>query len=474
MAREIPEFRQADLPKREKSFWRMTGPGAVMVGLAIGSGEMIMWPWIVAKFGAGMAWAAMLGIFMQVWVNFEIGRWAIATGESAFTGFARVSRKFILIMMGALFILALLPAWGRATAVCIRYLAFGLEGPGKDWQWSILVYILVFAILFGPKRIYSTLEKIILVMVAIVLLGMTAVAFQIGTWGDVAEMGRGLINVPHIDTDDEFTFLRLFGAMVFVGAGGFGQLYYAYYLRDKGIGMGAQIPELTSAIRDKGDAETEIGFLYPDTEENHGRFKDWFNFVKLDNTIYFFFLNLIVTLLFMYGALVVLHAKGIVPSEANIIWDLSQMLQSIMGEWGRILFLVIALCAMLSTQLAVSDGSYRLWTDMLHTNFEYFRRFTTSQCYMVLAIVLAVIGVLSTWFFETFEVGVLDFFFINAALNGAAMALWIPMILYMNMKFLPESARPRPLNIVMVLLSALFYASFAVYTLWDKLSGLFS
>ena len=48
--------------------------------------------------------------------------------------------------------------------------------------------------------------------------------------------------------------LRFFGAMVFAGAGGFGNLYYAYYLRDKGIGMGGRIPELlTSALRGAGD-----------------------------------------------------------------------------------------------------------------------------------------------------------------------------------------------------------------------------
>ena len=65
MTVQVPPMKEHDLPKREKSFWKMTGPGAVMVGLAIGSGEMVLWPWITAKFGAGMAWAAVLGIFAE-------------------------------------------------------------------------------------------------------------------------------------------------------------------------------------------------------------------------------------------------------------------------------------------------------------------------------------------------------------------------------------------------------------------------
>ena len=73
MSMAIPPLEENDLPQRKKSFWRMTGPGAIMIGMSIGSGEMILWPWITAKFGSGMVWAAALGVFIQLWVNFEIG-----------------------------------------------------------------------------------------------------------------------------------------------------------------------------------------------------------------------------------------------------------------------------------------------------------------------------------------------------------------------------------------------------------------
>ena len=47
----IEPLRNADIPVRDASFWKMTGPGAIMMGLAIGSGELILWPWVTAKFG---------------------------------------------------------------------------------------------------------------------------------------------------------------------------------------------------------------------------------------------------------------------------------------------------------------------------------------------------------------------------------------------------------------------------------------
>jgi hypothetical protein len=98
-----------------------------MVGLAVGSGEMVLWPWITAKFGVGMTWAAVLGIFMQMWVNIEVGRWAIATGESALTSFARVSRIMVYVLLAMQLALSWLPGWARATAVCIKYMMFGLD-----------------------------------------------------------------------------------------------------------------------------------------------------------------------------------------------------------------------------------------------------------------------------------------------------------------------------------------------------------
>ncbi len=91
----IPDLQSAELPERTESFWKLAGPGAIMIGLALGSGEMILWPWITAKFGTEMMWAAALGVFLQLFINIEVGRWAVATGESAFTGFARLSKIWV-------------------------------------------------------------------------------------------------------------------------------------------------------------------------------------------------------------------------------------------------------------------------------------------------------------------------------------------------------------------------------------------
>ncbi len=345
----------------------MTGPGAVMVGLAIGAGELVIWPWITAKFGAAMVWAAALGVFLQLWVNIEIGRWAICTGESLFYGYARLWRGFIHIFLLLGVITIFLPAWARASGSALKALIFGPQGPGPDWFWTGLTFAAICAILLGPKTIYTAVERTVTLLVVIIVLGLILVAFRVGTLEHVAEMARGLFNFGHIELDAEFPFHRFFSAVVYAGAGGFANLFYIYYLRDKQIGMGGRFPRLMSPLRSQAKGGEQTGYIFTETPPNRRHFKQWFRYVVLDQTLYFWLLNTFTMFLFMFGALAVLHPRGIVPEESQLVWDLATMLTEVMGEPGRYLFLVIGMAALFSSQLALVDGSGRILTDMLRS-----------------------------------------------------------------------------------------------------------
>ena len=51
MLTPIQPLQEAELPERKKPIYKMIGPGVVMAGLAIGSGELILWPWITSVVG---------------------------------------------------------------------------------------------------------------------------------------------------------------------------------------------------------------------------------------------------------------------------------------------------------------------------------------------------------------------------------------------------------------------------------------
>ena len=483
MAKTLEPLRQGDLPEMGMSFWKMAGPGAIMVGVAVGSGELVLWPWITARFGAVMAWAPVIGIFLQAWINVEIGRWAIATGESAFAGLARWWGGIIYLFMFFLGISTLLPGWGRATAATVRFLIFGMDGPGpegsiwrQDWLWSIPVTCVGILILLGPKTIYKGLERIVTLMVLTILVGLIIVAVKIGSADRVRDLAAGVFSFPpQIVTDDDFPLLRFFGALVFAGAGGFGNLFYAYYLRDKGIGMGKKFPMLTVDMRGKEERANETGYVFPDTADNQRRFRDWFRFVNYDTFVFFALLGLITLFLFVFAALVSLHPKEQGFEQGQLVWSLSGMLGQAMGLWGRYLFLIIAIFALFSTVLTNMDGTARMWTDMFHMGFPGTKKWSAGKMYIPIVLTTSLVGIISTCIFETVaKLSTLDFFFLSAAMQGVVMSIYSPVLIYINMKYLPPSARPKPKNIFFIICATLLYASFAVYVIREWVAaGLF-
>ena len=466
MGSRIAPLKPADLPRRTQSFWQLAGPGAVLVGLSIGAGEIVLWPWITAKFGAGMVWAAALGVFLQLWLNCEIGRWTIVTGEAPYTGFARVWMGFIHILLFLTFALLFLPGWARVSGAALKALLFGPHGPGPDWAWTGLTFLLIAALLFGPRIMYQSMERMVIGCVVFITVGLTFVAVQVGTLEHLGDMAAGLVNFGHVELTDDFPFSRFFGAVVFAGAGGAGNLWYAFYLRDKNIGMGARMPRLENPLRGGSNAEEATGYIYPETEANQRAFKEWFRWVRQDQTVFFFGLNTFTMFLFMFGALCVLRPHGVVPEEGRIIWDMSLILEASMGGAGRYLFLAIGMATLFSTQLVSVDGNARVWSYIVRTTFPWGKGLDQARLYVPFAVLFMVAGTVSTWFFERYAVTGLGFLFNAALLSGWTMAMYVPLMLYMNLRLLPVSARPGPVSVGMMLVASVVYVGFAGYSLW--------
>jgi hypothetical protein len=480
----LEDFQQADLPKRTKSFWQMAGPGAVLVGLSIGAGEIIIWPMTVAKYGAGMAWAAVLGVFLQIWINLEVARWTVATGETVYTGYSRLWRGF-----GPLFILLtilgwLAPGWAQASGSALKALFVGPDfGAGTFWGsntcWTTVTFAAVVGLLFGPKLVYQSVEKTIEILVLIVTVGLILVAFFVGTADTWKDLGRGIVNVGY--RDPAFPVKDLFIAIVFAGAGGTANLFYTFYLRDKNIGMGSLIPDLQNPLRGRSETIPSAGFQFPDTEENRRRFRGWWRYIWQDQLLFFWFLNTFTLLLFIFGALAVLRPRGIVPASGTLIWDESVILAEVFGRWGsgwgqtgRIIFLMVGVATLFSTQLAVVDGVARSIADILHTNFAAARKRELSWWYMVIALVWIATGILITAVIEWLKLsGQLGVLFNAAYMGGFAMAIYVPLTLIMNLKHLPKSARPGPVHIGMMVLASLVYGGFAIMCLWSEAAARF-
>ena len=54
----------------------------IAAGIGLASGEFILWPYITSQVGLVFLWAAVVGVVTQFFINMEIERYILATGES--------------------------------------------------------------------------------------------------------------------------------------------------------------------------------------------------------------------------------------------------------------------------------------------------------------------------------------------------------------------------------------------------------
>ena len=466
----IEDFRSADMPARQSSFWKLAGPSAVLVGLSIGAGEIIIWPRIVAEYGATMVWAAVLGVFLQLWVNFEIGRYTIATGETIFTGYLRLWPGFAPLMIALTVFGYIAPGWARASGLALKALTVGPTGGGSDFFWTSITFAAVALILFGPKIVYRSVERSVTVLIVIVTLGLIVVAAAVSSASTWRDLGAGLVNVGYIAPGMDIRVL--FSALVFAGAGGVGNLFYTFYLRDKNIGMGARIPALSNPLRGGSKTFSEAGYNFPDTPSNRAAFASWWRYLRQDQMLFFWGLNTFTMLLFIVGALAVLHPNGLVPEPGTLIWDEAAILGEIWGGTGRALFLVIGLATLLSTQLVVVDGVARSISDILHTSFTSMRKRDPSELYVLIAGAWMVSGCAITWLMESRGTSDLGFIMNSAYMGGFAMAVYVPATLVVNRRLLPDSARPGRVCTTMMIIASAVYIGFALSSiLWEIRGG---
>ena len=308
--------------------------------------------------------------------------------------------------------------------------------------------------------IYHSVERTIELLVIIVTVGLIVVAIAVGSANTWKELGAGILNVGY--KAPNMTVKAMFIAIVFAGAGGTANLFYTFYLRDKNIGMGARLPELQNPLRGRTETVPSTGFVFEDTEQNRDRFKAWWSYIKKDQLLFFWALNTVTILLFIFGALAVLHPQGIVPAKGTLIWDEARVLGEVWGGPGRVIFLLVGVATLFGTQLALVDGVSRSIADIVYTNFKGAQKRELSWWYLLVAGTWIVAGCLITFVMEQKGVSELGFLFNAAYMGGFAMAIYVPLTLYINHRFLPKTAKPKSASTVIMIIASLIYIGFAI------------
>ncbi|MFH1162008.1 MAG: Nramp family divalent metal transporter [Candidatus Jorgensenbacteria bacterium] len=442
--------------------WRQAvGVGIVIMGLAMGTGELILWPHLVTKHGLGLLWAAVLGITFQYFINQEVARHALATGESFFTSSSRIFRWFAPFWLLAVVLLYVWPGWAGAIGTTLRE----LTGFGNylGWAWASLGLVLLLTYL--GRVAYTVLERSLKIIVPtfFILLVITSVLNLSAE--NLRELLAGVTRVGFIP--DGVDIAVLLGAIVFAGAGGLLNLCVSLWYRDKQSGMGRYAGRIMNPITGKVEAVSFRGYRFDLTPEHLSRWRAWMRFVKIDQGVIFWFLGLVTLLLLSVNAYASLVPKGLVPEGLNVAVVQAHIFGDQWGPAGFTLFLVMAFLMLFSVMWTVIDAFTRIASDILYVNahagpfahrLRILRNVSLHHLYYGLISVLVIVSGLLLPLEQP-----LVLLTVSAVLGGLTMAIYTPVLLYLNNARLPRPLRPGWFSNLMLAAAALFYAAFAVY-----------
>jgi hypothetical protein len=451
----LPAMPYRDMPP-PLPLGKVLGPSVILAGLGVGSGEYILWPFMTATVGLGFLWAAVLSVTVQYFLNMEIERYTLATGETAVAGFVRFWKPWGLLFCLFTIVPNMWPGWGTSGVTILTFLL----GGGNVPLITIGVLVASGIALTASPVVYQTLEKAQFFKVGLTLLFLAiAIVAAIGpsTWTELSTV------ITHIgwfpDTSIIPVSLVLSG-LVFAGAGGVNNLAQSNWIRDKGFGMGIYIPRIVSPITGEEVAAPATGFMVRQNDENIRRFWGWWRVANKEQLVSFWFICIFSITVFSTLAYSTVFGKSIAGSATlGFIKAEGEVLKQAVAPWFGTFFWVFGSLSMILVALGTIDYISRIVADVLKTVYcAQSARWTESRLYFVVAWLTIAAG--STILLSGFNQPLI-LLVIAACLNGMVMFVYSILLIQLNRRGLPEAIRVRGARLAMLYFATLFYGFFA-------------
>jgi hypothetical protein len=210
----LPPWHVAQLPEPPHPGWRLwiglVGPGVVLAGTSIGSGELLFGPAVTAQYGPTFLWLATISIILQVFCNLMMMRFTLYCGEPIIAGGMRTwpgPRGWICVfalldLCGAIWPYNVAAAAGPLAAAILGHLpgSGSLTLLGVDLAESafvrllgITIFVLAFIPLIFGGTIYRMLEKVMTLKLILILSYLTFVVTFLVSPHNIWEVASGFI-----------------------------------------------------------------------------------------------------------------------------------------------------------------------------------------------------------------------------------------------------------------------------------------
>jgi hypothetical protein len=424
------ESEERDLPD-PPPLRRLLGPSVILIGVGIASGEYILFPFIASQAGLVFLWAAVVGILVQFFINMEIERYTLATGETALGGFMRMWKGWGGVLAAGAILATIWPGWATSAATVATF-AFGGGDPNVI---AIAGLLAIGATLTASPVVYQTVERLEFVKIGAVLVLLVVGLFAAITataYKDTSHVVTSFGSFP-----SEIPIAILVGALAAAGAGGANNLVQSNWIRDKGFGMGKYVPRIVSPITGQEEAApTSERLSFPQDEQNLGRWKVWWKRANLEQFFSFAVIGGITIIVFSLIAYSTVYKNPDLPDSSgfDFISLESQVLDAQVGQWFGTLFLAVGAVSLFAAALGIVDYVARLVADVIHVGWTRDRAgWSESRIYFAVV-----------WIMVTFGSAILLLGFdqplvlltISTVLGGAIMFVYTGLLLVTNRRFL--------------------------------------
>jgi len=370
---------------------RKIGPGLILAGSIVGTGELIQTTNTGAKAGFTLLWLVLLSCFIKVFVQIELGRYAVSSGNTTLMAFRSLPGPGIALVWWWLVMMlvtqtqmgAMVGGVGQAFHLAIPavspWLAQLLGGEASaagrwilaypEMPWAVIVTLGTSALLAaGSYRIVevgtTAMVVVFTVMTVVCVAFLPAVGGKLA-WPDVAS---GLtFQLPEV----EGAMVTAFAMFGITGVGASELVSYPYWCIEKGY------------ARNVGPSDGSAAWVE--------RARGWIRILFLDAWVSMLVYTVATVAFYLLGAAVLFghsKAEGLPDNVRGMLDMLAKMYEPVLGEAASRWFMVIGVFAVLySTLFASTAASSRTLTDLLRVNglveiptIEKRRRFVRAFC----------------------------------------------------------------------------------------------
>ncbi len=459
----LPPMPYRDMPE-PLPLGKVLGPSVILAGLGVGSGEYILWPFMTSTVGLGFLWAAVLSVTVQYFLNMEIERYTLATGETAVSGFVRFWKPWGVLFCAFTIVPNMWPGWGTSGVTILTF----LMGGGNVPLITIGVLVASGIALTASPIVYQTLERAQFFKVGLTLVFLAvAIVAAIGpaAW---AELPSVVTHIGWFPDRGVLPISLILSGLVFAGAGGVNNLAQSNWIRDKGFGMGIYIPRIVSPITGEEVAAPATGSMVRQDEENLRRFRGWWKVANKEQLVSFWFICVFSITIFSTLAYSTVFGQKI-SGQANLAFIKAEgeVLKTTVAPWFGTFFWVFGSLSMILVALGTIDYIARIVADVLKTVYlQTSQRWTESRIYFLVA--WGTIAAGSVILLSGFNQPLL-LLVIAACSNGVVMFIYSILLIQLNRRGLPPALRVSGLRLGMLMFATVFYGFFAGWLVLEQI-----